>query len=497
MPRTLLQAESICKSFPGVRALRDVSLDVMPGEVVAVIGENGAGKSTLMKILAGIQQPDAGRLLVDGIPSRIESVRQAETRGIALIHQELNLADNLDVAGNIFLGREPHLLGILRRRQMDRMAQPVLDQVGLNVSPRALLADLPLGKRQMVEIAKAVSVNARVLIMDEPTSSLSATETRALFHVVHQLRSRGVAIIYISHRLGEVKELADRVVVLRDGQHVGQLTRDEIDHQRMVQMMVGRDVSKFYARQRHKLGDTVLRVCDLATPANPEHLLNFRVAAGEVVGLAGLVGAGRTELLRVLFGIERAICGSVQVHGRPVPLRRSPDAVRAGFALVPEDRKAEGLALPMTVRQNMSMAGLHRHQLPGGILNLAHERQLVAEMISKLSIRTPHASQVVRHLSGGNQQKVVLAKWLSMKPLILLLDEPTRGVDVGAKQEIYSLMERLAQEGVAILFASSEMEEILGMSDRVLVMREGRITGEVPRDELTEEAVMHLATLAE
>lgn len=494
MTRPILQAEKITKSFPGVRALNQVCLDVHAGEVLALIGENGAGKSTLMKILAGIQSQDSGQLRLDGQPVHFESVRQASDAGIALIHQELNLAENLDVAGNMFLGREPQWCGLLQRRRLDEMARTTLAQVGLDVSPRTPLSQLPVGKRQMVEIAKAVSANARILIMDEPTSSLSAKETRALFEVVKQLRSRGVAIVYISHRLGEVKELADRVVVLRDGENAGQLNRDQIEHDRMVRMMVGRDVDEFYSRQAQARGKKILAVRDVVTPTHPRHALTFDLFEGEIVGIAGLVGAGRTELLRVLFGVDRALQGSILIGGRAVNIHKPSDAVRLGMALVPEDRKSEGLALPMSVQQNGSLANLHRNQLPGGILNLRHERQMAEEMIDRLGIRTPHASQIVRFLSGGNQQKVVLAKWLSMTPRILLLDEPTRGIDIGAKQEIYALMEQLAGEGVAILFASSEMEEILGMSDRVLVMREGCLSGELPRKELSEEAVMQLAT---
>jgi ribose transport system ATP-binding protein len=315
-----------------------------------------------------------------------------------------------------------------------------------------------------------------------------------LFGVVRDLRARGVSIVYISHRLGEVRELADRVTVLRDGQNAGDLARDQIQHDRMVQLMVGRDVSQFYARQSHPAGPPVLQVVNLTTPAHPQYALRFQLRAGEIVGVAGLIGAGRTEVLRALFGVDPAVGGEILVEGRPVWLRSPTDAIQAGMALVPEDRKQEGLVVDMTVRQNLSLPGLSRHRRRCGLLNHRHERSLADEMICRLNIRTPHAAQIVRYLSGGNQQKVVLGKWLSMLPKVLLLDEPTRGIDVGAKEEIYRLMESLAGSGVAILFVSSEMEEILGMSDRVLVMHEGRISGELARSELTEEAVMHLAT---
>jgi len=491
----LLEIRGVSKSFPGVRALTQVDLRLYPGEVLALLGENGAGKSTLMKILAGIQQPDAGEILIDGRAVRFDSVRSASQLGIALIHQELNLADNLDVGANIFLGREPcRWPGIVRRTEIDRQSAEVIRQVGLRLSPRTLVGTLPIGKQQMVEIAKALSQHARILIMDEPTSSLSAAESEALFRVVKDLRTQGVSIVYISHRLGEVAELADRVAVLRDGRNAGELARHEIDHDRMVRLMVGRDISQFYARQAHPAGEATLEVRNLTTPAFPQHQLSFHVRSGEIVGVAGLVGAGRTELLRVLFGVDDALGGQIRVAGQTVRFHSPADAIRAGVALVPEDRKQAGLIVEMSVRQNLSLAGLRRHQWTAGVLNQRQERQIAAEMIRQLNIKTPHDNQIVRYLSGGNQQKVVLGKWLSLKPRVLLLDEPTRGIDVGAKEEIYRLMERLAADGVAILFVSSEMEEILGMSDRTLVMHEGRIGGELSRDQLNEEAVMQLAT---
>jgi ribose transport system ATP-binding protein len=490
----LLEVCGVCKRFTGVRALHNVGLRASPGEVLALLGENGAGKSTLMKILAGVLAPDRGEIRLNGMPVRIDSVRDAERHGIALIHQELNLSTNLDVGANLFLGREPHWFGIIDRRKIASDSLRVLAQVGLRVSPRVKLGSLPIGKQQLVEIAKSLSLDARILIMDEPTSSLSAAETATLFRVIKDLRARGVSIIYISHRLGEVEQLADRVTVLRDGENAGELRREEIRHERMVRLMVGRDISQFYARQSHRPGATVLEVADLVTPAHPRHRLNFHVASGEIVGVAGLVGAGRSELLRAVFGVDQAVSGEIHFAGRHVRFRSPADAIRAGVALVPEDRQQVGLILDMTVRHNVSLPALSRNRLPLGLLNLGHERTTAGEMIERLRIRTPHARQTVRFLSGGNQQKVVLGKWLAMRPKVLLLDEPTRGVDVGAKEEIYRLMEALAASGVAILFVSSEMEEILGMSDRVLVMHEGRISGQLSQHDLSEEAVMHLAT---
>lgn len=491
-PPPLLEARALDKRFPGVRALHQVSLTLGRGEVLAVIGENGAGKSTLMKILAGVQEPDAGEIRLEGRPVRLESVRAAERMGIALIHQELNLADNLDVASNVYLGREPRRWAFVDRRRLYADAQRYLASVGLTCSPRQLVSTLSLGRQQLVEIAKALSANARVLIMDEPTSSLSQHETEQLYRVVRELRGRGVSVVYISHRLGEVRELADRVMVLRDGQNAGELPRDQIEHQAMVRLMVGRDLGR-HARPSFGRGEAILEARDLRTAAHPDRPLSFAVRPGEIVGVAGLVGAGRTELLEVLFGIERAAGGELRVEGRTVVLRSPRDAIRAGIALVPEDRKQQGVILEMAVRENTTLASLRRDS-PGGFLRRGLEIALADRMIQQLRVKTPGPTQPVQYLSGGNQQKVALAKWLALNPRLLLLDEPTRGIDVGAKQEIYQMMEDLAGRGVAILFVSSEMEEVLRMSDRVLVMHEGRLTGELTRDELTEESVMTLAT---
>jgi ribose transport system ATP-binding protein len=490
----LLDVRSISKGFPGVQALKNVSLSVGAGEVLAVIGENGAGKSTLMKILAGVQQPDSGQLLLDGKSVRMDSTRSAMELGIVLIHQELNLSDNLDVGSNIFLGREPRQNQLIQQRKIYRDSVEYLRQVGLDISPRTIVSTLTIGHQQLVEIAKALSVKARVLIMDEPTSSLSTGECENLFKVVEDLRRQGVSVIYISHRLGEVSRLADRVVVLRDGENAGELPRAKIEHEAMVKLMIGRDVSKFFARCEHEIGSVLLEVKDLATPVWPKHRLNFQVRAGEIVGVAGLVGAGRTEMLRSIFGIDQPLSGEVRISGKVVPIHGPSDAIRAGMALVPEDRKQHGLILGMSVRRNIGLAGLFRNRIGLGLLNPRKELQDAAQMIESMRIRTPNDRQIVQFLSGGNQQKVVIGKWLAMEPRLLLLDEPTRGIDIGAKEEIYGLMESLASRGMGVLFVSSEMDEILGMSDRVLVMHEGRISGELQRSELSEESVMKLAT---
>ena len=494
MTQPIFDISEASKRFPGVLALDKVSMTLHRGEVLAVIGENGAGKSTLMKILAGVQTPDSGTIKFDGNVVHIDSVHTAMDLGIALIHQELNMCDNLSVAANIFLGREPRRRGMIDKRRITQESKLVLERVGLQVSPHTIVGTLSIGQQQMVEIAKALSVNARVIIMDEPTSSLSQHETDALFKVVNELRDHGVSIVYISHRLGEVKELADRVVVLRDGENAGDLDREEIEHDRMVQMMVGRDVSQFYERHPHEAGENVLEVNDIIVPANPGHRISFSIKAGEIVGISGLVGAGRTELLQVLFGVDRPLSGGMKVGGLAKSFNGPRDAIQSGIALVPEDRKQQGVVLEMAVRENISLAGLKKNQRGQGFLNRGQEQSDTTEMIGKLRIKTPCDRQIVHYLSGGNQQKVVLGKWLSLAPKLLLLDEPTRGIDIGAKQEIYDLMDQLAGQGVAILFVSSEMEEILGMSDRALVMHEGRITGQLERDELNEEAVMQLAT---
>jgi ribose transport system ATP-binding protein len=482
-----------------VQALDGVSLSVRAGEVLAVIGENGAGKSTLMKILAGNQAPDAGELLLDGARVQFAGVADALGRGIVLIHQELNLADNLSVAANLFLGREPLRVGWLGwpdRRAMGEQARRVLGRVGLDLLPDRRVGDLSLGQRQMVEIARALSQAARVIIMDEPTSSLTQRETDRLFGVIADLKRQGVAVVYISHRLAEVERIADRVVALRDGRLSGELSRAEIGHRRMVELMVGRDLKQFFHRTHAAAGPdrpVRLEVRGLRYAGGPATPVSFQLRAGEIVGLAGLVGAGRTELSEALFGLRPVTGGQVLLDGRPVSLRSPPEAIAAGLLLAPEDRRLHGLVLELSVQHNLGLANLDRISrlalvVPG------REAALARKQVERLRVRTPRLGQPVGLLSGGNQQKVVLGKWLARQPRVLILDEPTRGVDVGAKSEIYALMDELAGAGIAILMISSDLEEILGMSDRVLVLHEGRLAGELPRASLSEEAVMHLAT---
>jgi ribose transport system ATP-binding protein len=489
----MLNVRNVTKRFPGVSALENVSLDVGRGEVVAVVGENGAGKSTLMKILAGVEQPDGGEIVIDGEPARLESVQDAMRRGIALIHQELNLADNLDVAANIFLGRDRGPLGLLNRRRLARESRQWLNAVGLDTPPDAIVGTLSIGRRQMVEIAKALSTEARIIIMDEPTSSLTLHETRTLLDFIKTLRARGVSIIYISHRLAEVTEVADRAIVLRDGRNAGELAGGAITHDAMVRLMVGRDVSRVFTRQRVEPGEVALSLNGVRTADRPDRAVSFQVRAGEIVGIAGLVGAGRSELLETIFGISPARGGSIDVLGRRRDITSPREAIIAGMGFVPEDRKVAGVILEMSVRENLGLANLFRDQRMG-FVSRSKQRGVAERLIDWLRIRTPSTRQLVQFLSGGNQQKVVLGKWLRLEPRVLLLDEPTRGIDVGSKEEIYRLMERLAHRGVAVVFASSEMEEVLAIADRVLVMHDGAIMGELTPPRLTEEDVMRLMT---
>jgi ribose transport system ATP-binding protein len=497
-PPPLLEVREVRKHFPGVQALDGVSLHVGRAEVLAVVGENGAGKSTLMKVLAGVQRPDAGALLLDGRPAEFAGVAEAMRRGIVLIHQELNLAENLGVAANLFLGRERVRggpLGWLNQRAMNVAARGLLARVGLDVPPGRPVGSLPPGQRQLVEIARALSLDARLIIMDEPTSSLTQRETDRLYEVIDDLKRSGVAVVYISHRLAEVQRVADRVVVLRDGRNAGGLAREQVSHEAMVRLMVGRDLKQFYPR-RHAAGGAArvrLEVRGLTFAGGAREPLSFVVRAGEVVGMAGLVGAGRTELAEALFGVRPVTGGQVLLDGRPLYVRHPAQAVKAGLLLVPEDRRRHGLVLEGSVLSNLALPNMDRLSVLGWVLR-RREAGLSRDLIGRLRVRTAGPGQAAGLLSGGNQQKVVLGKWLARQPRLLIFDEPTRGVDVGARSEIYALMDQLADEGVAVLMISSDLEEILGMSDRVLVLHEGRLAGELPRAALSEEAVMRLAT---
>ena len=490
----VLQMENITKRFPGVTALDQVNFDIMEGEVVALIGENGAGKSTLMKVLGGVHQPDEGTITASGSPAVIRSVADADSLGVGFVHQELNVLDNLDVGANVFLGREPHRLGLINRRKIKADTQPYLDTLGLDASPDTPLSKLSIGQQQMVEIAKALSKEAKIIIMDEPTSSLTLSETERLLKVIGDLSEQGIAVIYISHRLGEVTQCAHRVVALRDGKNAGELQRGEINHDAMVSLMVGRDLKRTpLTTGDHETVPRRLVVSNLRTALYPECSSSFEISGGEILGMAGLVGAGRSELAQATFGVDPALGGSVSVDGITIKRGAARQSIKAGIYLAPEDRKLTGLVLEFDITQNISLADLWNHSSGIGLIDRNAERAVAERQIERLKIKTPSASTAAITLSGGNQQKVVLGKWLSMKPKVIIFDEPTRGIDVGAKAEIYKLMRELARNGVAIWMISSDMEEVLGISDRIVVMHEGRITGELERDEFGEEAIMHLA----
>jgi ribose transport system ATP-binding protein len=492
----LLSMRGITKRFPGVLALSEVSLELCAGEVLALMGENGAGKSTLMKVLGGVLEPDEGEIIIGGARVALDSVRTAKRHGIALIHQELMLAPNLDIASNIFLGNEGGggLLTPIDRGGMNRRAAALLSRIGLQLPPTTPVSALTTGQQQMVEVAKALSLDSRIIVMDEPTSSLAAAESEELFAIVRQLRADGMGIIYISHRMEEVFALSDRISVLRDGSNAGELSREQATHDKIVTLMVGRELSTAYFPPKRDAppGDVVLEVNDLRVPGAPEGV-SFSVRRGEILGFAGLVGAGRTELMETLFGVRPASGGVMSINGERFSPTHPRDAIRRGVYLVPEDRKRHGLVLPMSVAENTSLPSVGE-RARFGLLDRSGDQRVAQAEVARLRIRTPSVEQKVVTLSGGNQQKVVLGKWLAMSPKLLILDEPTRGIDVGAKAEIYRHMAELAAQGIAILMVSSDMDEVMGISDRVIVMHERRLTGVLERAELTQRRLAALMT---
>ncbi|MGD9632963.1 MAG: sugar ABC transporter ATP-binding protein [Pirellulales bacterium] len=496
-PRPIVDMQDISKRFAGVQALGGVSLSLAPGEVVALVGENGAGKSTLLKILGGILAPDEGTIVVDQTPRSIGDVRTAESLGIRLIHQELNLAADLSVAENLFLGRQPfrgpRWFPLTDGHAMHAQATEILRRVGLNFPTSTPVGRLSIAQQQLIEVGKALSTDAGLLVFDEPTSSLSLEEANRLLELIEELRRQGKSILYVSHRLQEVVRIADRVVVLRDGTQVGTLIGGDINESKMVSLMIGRELSQLFQRQSQegRVGEPVLEVQGLRYPGGKD-AVSFSIAAGEIIGVAGLVGAGRTELARALFGVVRADEGEVLVRGRRVAPGDPRAAMSAGMAFVPEDRKRLGLLLEKAIEFNMTLAVLPRLSR-FGLYRQRAAVTLARELQSRLAVASPDLERSVASLSGGNQQKVVLAKWLATEPSVLILDEPTRGVDVGAKSEIYRLMRSLADEGLAVMMISSDMEEIVGVSDRVMVMHEGRQMGELLGDEINETAIMQLA----
>lgn len=493
--RLMLKMEHISKRFPGVQALDDVDFEVYPGEIVGLVGENGAGKSTLIKILSGVYFRDQGQIWLRGQRVEIRNPQEAQMLGVSTIYQELALVPYLSVAENLFLNREPRrlpALGMVDFGRMERDTEAVLADLGVEIPPKQLVKELTVSGQQMVEIARAVSRHVHLVLMDEPTSALSSKEVDALFAIMRRLKERGVSVVFISHRLEEVLQVVDRVIVMRDGRRVGMLPIEEATQEKVIRLMVGRDVTMF-PKEEAEIGTPVLEVRHLSGKGLVKDV-SLTVRKGEIVGMGGLVGAGRTELARLICGAEPRTGGQVLIDGQEVDIRSPADALEHGIGLVPEDRKLHGLVLGMDVKENTTMAILRRISGWLAVIRARKQTQIAEQYVNALSITTPSLSQLVRNLSGGTQQKVVVAKWLSAQQKVLIMDEPTRGIDVGAKAEVHALMSRLAKEGIGILMISSEMPELVGMSDRVIVMCQGRVTGELPREEVTQENVMACAT---
>jgi len=491
---SLLRMEGISKSFPGVQALSDVDFDVSRGEIHALVGENGAGKSTLMKVLTGAYLPDDGRIIWRGKQEQIHSPSDSQKLGISMIHQELSLIPYLSVGKNVYLGREPRhrLPGFVDWKTLYIQTQDLLDQLDLDVNARADVQDLSIAQQQMVEVAKSLSLDADLTAMDEPTSSLTDKETEILFSIMRRLKEQGVAIIFITHRLEEVFEVSDRITVLRDGRHIATDQTGELNQNKVVQLMVGRELDIMYPYSETEQKGTVLQALDLHD-GRDLHGVSLELKGGEILGVAGLIGAGRTALAETLFGLRQATEGKLKIDGEEVKLRTAKQAIKHGMGFVPEDRKLQGVFLNMAVRDNITMSSTNLVS-NFGFVNSVKANNLVGKYVEALDIRTPSLRQRVRNLSGGNQQKVVIARWLTLQPRVLILDEPTRGVDVGAKAEIHGLMRQLAQDGVAVLMISSELPEVIGVSDRIIVMHEGSITGRFHRDEASQDSIMHAAT---
>lgn len=466
-------------------------MSLASGEVVALLGENGAGKSTLMKIIGGVYQADAGSLVVDSVSCTFRSPSEALDKGIRVVFQELSVLENLDISENIFLGRELQRAGLVDRRKMRELTAGYLEKVGLKRSPSTLVASLSIAERQLVEIAKAFSMKVRYLILDEPTSSLTLEESTRLFEIIAEFKKDGVGIFYISHRLDEIGVVADRVVGLRDGRNAGSLKKEEISQEAMVKLMVGRDIKPSVSVGASEGSEVVLEVSELRTARYPASPVSFSIRAGEILGLAGLVGAGRSEVTRALFGIDPCR-GHVKLNGETLAVKSPKDAIRAGMFLVPEDRRNTGLTTTLSVGENIVLPAWSKFSLMG-LKKIRAARNYAGDGVEQMNVKTPGIDQIVANLSGGNQQKVVLARWLQMNPRVMLIDEPTRGIDVGSKAEIYTELRRLAAQGLAILMVSSDMEEVLAVSDRIGVMHEGRLSGVLDRADATEEAIMNLA----
>ena len=503
MTEPLLRVSDVAKRYPGVQALDGVSFELRPGEIHGLLGENGAGKSTLLKILSGAEAPDSGRLEIAGAARVLKSPQDAQSEGVATIYQELNLLPNLSVAENVFIGREPGGRAFLSWRRLAAATREVLARIGLAIDPLTLVSALSVAEQQMVEIARALSTEARVIIMDEPTSALSEAEVLRLFAIVRELRAQGLGIVFVTHRLDEVLQICDRATVLRDGRLVGTRAVAEVTVDDLIRMMVGRSAAELFTPlPARAVGEVVLEVECLARRGKTRDAhaivldeVSLNVRRGEILGLAGLMGSGRTELARAIFGADRIDRGRIRVDGREVRIASPEDAIRAGIGLVPEDRKQQALFLALAVRTNLSLTALGSLARWFGWIDERAEAALVERYRASLNIRMAGPDQLVRNLSGGNQQKVVLARWLALEPKILIVDEPTRGIDVAAKAEVHQLLDRLARSGIAIVAISSELPEILAIADRIVTMREGRVTGEVAREAASEEGLMQMMTL--
>lgn len=485
--------KNVNKQFPGVYALKDVNFELEKGEVHALLGENGAGKSTLMKVLGGIYSIDKGEIYIDGQKVEVKSVKDAQAFGISIIHQELVLVPYMTVAENIYLGRElTGSAGLVDKKAMIREAQKLLDSFELKIKASSLVTKLTVAQQQMVEIIKAISFNAKILVMDEPTSSLTEKEVDFLFDTIKSLKKKGVGIVYISHRMSELFQISDRITVMRDGQYIGTKVTQNTNKDELISMMVGRELTNYYTRTYNEPGEVVLEAKNLTRKGILKDI-SFNIKKGEILGVAGLMGAGRSEVMRAIFGLDPIDSGEIIVEGKKVDIKEPNDAMKHGIALVPENRKEEGLFLVQSVKFNATLKVLDKF-IKFIKVNKKTENDIVNKYVEKMSIKTPTTEQLVGNLSGGNQQKVVIARWLATEPKVLILDEPTRGVDVGAKAEIYLIMNELVNSGVSIIMISSELPEIINMSDRVLVMCNGSISGNLVRGELTQEKIMHYAT---
>jgi len=491
MKQPILQMKNIVKEFPGVKALDGVNLELYEGKVMGLMGENGAGKSTLMKVLSGVYKKDGGEIYYKGKLEDIKDTKDAQEKGIAIIHQELNLINDLSIGENIFLGREPRkALGNIDWKKLHNDAQELLNKLDVKSNSKDLLKSLSIGQQQMVEIAKALSLDAKIIIMDEPTDALTDKETESLFKVINELKAEGKSIVYISHRLKEIFEMCDYITVIRDGKYVGSENVCEIDEDKMIEMMVGRKLTDQFPKLESNKKDVILKVRNLNN--RYVHNVSFDVKGGEIVGIAGLMGAGRTELAKTIYGYYKKQSGEIYIKGKKIENKSAKDGLKNGIAYVSEDRKGDGLILGLSVKENMSISSLDK---VSSLLSINKSKELkeVKDYIDKMNIKTPSENQIIKNLSGGNQQKVAIGKALMTNPDVLILDEPTRGVDVGAKKEIYDLINEFKKEGKAVIMISSEMPEILGMSDRILVISEGKLTGEFDREEATQEIILKSA----